>query len=428
VPDRFVSLYFASIGLQEALVVARALLSWPLIRGEHRRSELQDAVARHLEYAGAYSYTSGRGALAACLAAAGVGPGDDVLLSSFTCLAVPTAVLAVGARPTYCDIDPRSLNVTPDSVVAALTPNTRAVVVQHTLGSPADVRGVVRRVRPRGILVIEDCALAIGTTETGRALGSSGDAATFSMELSKTISSGWGGVLVVNDRGLNSRVLDQYARLDQARFLRSLRMAVQAAVCGVSYEPQLYWLGRYLVAVGFRLGLFGRSTPVEEFNGLIASGFVAKLGAPQAALGAHQWNRLERIARSCEGNGVRIREALKRLGYLPLGACSANVFSVSNRVSFLVADRPAIMEWFRVRGVELGSWFDGPLSPLPRAAAFNYQGQAFPNASFVAEHIVNVPCHSRLNVSDIEDMERLLADYAADHPEDLQVQEKLQAL
>jgi len=428
VHNRFVSFYFASIGLREVFVLLGAVLPTSFGLAQNQRNKLHQAVRDHFVDSECFSFTSARGALAACLRAAGVGPGDEVLLSSFTCLAVPTAVLAVGARPTYCDIDPRTLNVTPEAVVAAMTPKTRAVVVQHTLGSVADVREIALRAHSRGILVVEDCALAIGTRKEGLEVGSSGDAAIFSMELSKTISSGWGGVLLVNDDRLASRISEQYIALEQLPPARILRMAIQAAICGVCYEPRIYWLGKYAIAVAFKLGLFGLSTPPEESIGDVATDFIAKLGAPQAALGAYQWKRLKSIAQSCEENGTRIRGVLKRLGYVPLGDFSPNLFSVSPRVSFLVADRPAIVEWFRVRGIELGSWFDGPLSPFPEATVFNYHRQTFPKASFVAEHIVNIPCHGRLNMSDLENIETVLSEYSAAHPEDFNIQKTLQEL
>ena len=420
--SRFISLYFASIGLREAFLVLGALLSWPFIPAQNHRAKLEEAVRQYFNDAKCFSYTSGRGSLAACLAAAGIGRDDEVLLSSFTCLAVPTAVLAVGARPTYCDIDPRTLNVTPESVVASLTPTTRAVVVQHTLGSAADVLEIIRRVHLRGILVIEDCALAIGSTREGRAVGSFGDAAIFSMELSKTISSGWGGVLVVNDDQLASRVSEHYVSFNQPSFTRMGRMAIQTAVCGVCYNPRLYSLGRYAIAIAFKLRLFGRTTPPEELNGHVAP------GGPQASLGTHQWKRLGIIAQHCVENADRIRRVLQKLGYVPLGTFGPNFFSITPRVSFLVADRPSIMKWFHKRGVELGSWFDGPLSPSPDAIAFNFSRDAYPKACFIAEHIVNIPCHSRVTESDLEHIEHVLREYAAAHPEDLGVQKQLQEL
>jgi len=422
---RFISLYFASVGLREALIVVWGTVISIFGRTANCRKRLEISVRKFFIDADVFSYTSARGALGALLTAAKIGPGDDVLLSSFTCLAVPTAVIAVGARPIYADIDQHTLNITPDTVIKALTPKVRAVVVQHTLGSVADVQGIIAHVRSRGFLVIEDCALAIGTSKDGRLLGCFGDAAYFSMELSKTISSGWGGVLVVNNKNLASRVGNHYSSLTEPSFARTARMALQTAISAVCYSPRMYILGRYVIALAFMFRLFGRSTPAEEFNGHVADDFIARIGGAQACLGAHQWRRLTNVADSCEENAKRIRSALTHLGYMPLGLYGPGIKTVTNRVPFVVEDRQAVMEWFLAAGVELGAWFDGPLSPLPEAPIFNFRKEDYPKASFIAKHIVNIPCHSRLTAADLDHIERTLAAYASAHPEDLDLQVKL---
>jgi perosamine synthetase len=424
---RLVSLYFASIGLEEACAIILAVLASPFIRGDTRRARLHQQAGRSFEGAASFAYASARGSLAACLSAAKIGPDDEVILSAFTCLAVPTAVLAVGAKPIYCDIDPRTLNVTPQSVIAATTAKTRAVVLQHTLCSAAQVEEIIRSVRARGILVIEDCALAIGTKKGGKVVGRCGDAAIFSMELSKTISTGWGGILVVNNPRLAAQVAASYPAVRQLSLIRTLRMTLQTAICGVLYLPNIYWCGEKMVMAGFKFRLFGPSTPPAENKGLVAADFVAKLPGPQAALGVRQWARLGDIARVCENNASRIRKFLKNLGYVPLGVFGEEILSVSPRVSFLVTNRLSIVEWFRVSGIELGSWFDGPLSPLPEAVTFYYDKKRFPGAVFVAAHIVNLPCHSRLAPADLDTMEDAMSRYAKAHPEDLQLQQRLLA-
>lgn len=422
---RAVTLYFASIGVRQALALSWAVVSAPFVSSESRRARLHRAIARRAGGAGAFSYSSARGALSACLSAAGVGEGDEVLLSSYTCLAVPTGVLAAGATPTYCDVDRRTMNVTRQIVETSITPRTRAVVVQHTLGSAAPVDEIIDLARARGILVIEDCSLSIGTTTRGQPVGSLGDAAIYSLELSKTVSTGWGGILVVNSPSLAARVADRYRAIPELPLRRTLRMAVQTVICGICYLPRVFVLGKYVVYVGFKYGLFGPSTPSAEFEGTVASDFVSKLPGPQAALARHQWARFDEIAGVCAANGSRVRELLHRLGYVALGSHGGDVVAVSPRVPFLVADRATIISWFQREGIDLGSWFDGPLSPLPKARVFNYETNDSPNAVFLAKHVVNIPCHSRVSAPDLDRIERLMGEYAALQPEDRQVQRQL---
>jgi perosamine synthetase len=425
VPDRYISLYFASVGLTEALVLARSMLRLPFERGERAAGRLHQNLNSRFGAAASFSFTSARGALSAGLRAVGLQPEDEVLLSSFTCLAVPSAVLAAGAKPTYSDIDPYSLNASPESIEAAISPKTRVIVLQHTLGNPAPVASVRELARSRGIIVIEDCALAVGTKYQREMVGSQGDAAIFSMELSKTISSGWGGILVVNDEVLAEKVKSDYVSYGPLPLIRRLRMGVQTLISGVCYRPKLHWIGKYVVALCFKVGLFRSSTPNAEQRGTFAPDFISRMGEPQISLAAHQWNRLDVIARECAANSAYIRHFLKRLGYIPL-ADVAEDLGVAPRVPFLVANRSTISAWFSVNGVELGSWFDGPLTPLPEAPAYNYDRDSFPRASFIADHIVNLPCHNRLASRDLEKMEALMDEYAAKHPEDLAIQRQLE--
>jgi len=210
---QYLSLFFASIDLRRAALLIFAWLAAPLASRTRRRGTLAAAVREQLGEVRVFSFGSGRGALAACLRAAGVGEGDTVLLSSYTCLAVPAAVLAAGARPEYVDIDAGSLCTPAETLIAALHPRVRAVVVQHTLGRSAPLGALAAVTRERGITLIEDCALSLGSTHAGRPHGIAGDAAIFSMELSKTLSTGWGGVLAVSNPALADRAEEQYAQV-----------------------------------------------------------------------------------------------------------------------------------------------------------------------------------------------------------------------
>jgi len=421
---RFISPYFASIGLKEAFILFKALILAPFYDFSSR-AKLHSLISTHFGGSAAFSYTSARGALASFLSAAGIRQGDEVLLSTFSCLAVPTAVISTGATPIYADIDPETLNVTLDTIKAAVTHRTRVIVVQHTLGSFAPVQEIIQFAGEHDILVVEDCALSIGTKKNGREVGIFGDAAIFSMELSKTISVGWGGVLIVNKSKLARLVAAKYENVPELHLSKTIRMAVQTIITGICYKPAFFGCTKYLVAIGFKLRLFKPSTPDSENEGCVGVDFISKLARPQTVLATHQWLRLDRITEVCHEHGTYIRNILTDLGYIPLGTFGDEYTSVSPRVSFLVADRSAVMSWFLMNGVELGSWFDGPLSPVPEVEVFNYRKENYPKASFVAKHIVNIPCHNRLSHSDNIFLEKTLTQYALVHPQDLKIQEAL---
>ncbi|MEZ5100176.1 MAG: DegT/DnrJ/EryC1/StrS aminotransferase family protein [Thermoleophilia bacterium] len=123
----------------------------------------------------------------------GVGPGDEVIVPAQTHVATAHAVEWVGARPVFVDCDPATGNLTAERIEAALTPATRAISVVHFLGIPCGMDEIARLARERGLFLVEDCALAVGSRFDGRHVGLFGDAGTFSFYPVKHLTSGEGG-------------------------------------------------------------------------------------------------------------------------------------------------------------------------------------------------------------------------------------------
>lgn len=163
-------------------------------------SAFEREFADHVGAAHAVGVGNGTDALMIALRAVGVEPGDDVVVPSFTFFATAEAVAAIGARPVFCDIDPRTFNVTAATVEAALTPNTSAVVAVHLFGLPAPIPRLRDLLAPLGIKLVEDAAQAAGARLDGVPAGSLGDAASFSFFPSKNLGAfGDAGVVTTSD-------------------------------------------------------------------------------------------------------------------------------------------------------------------------------------------------------------------------------------
>lgn len=151
--------------------------------------------ARH-----AISLANGTLALELALYALGIGPGDEVIVPARTFIASASCVVARGAIPVVVDVDPVSQNLTAETVRAALTPKTRAIVAVHLAGWPCDMDPIMSLARDQGIRVVEDCAQAHGATYKDRPVGSFGDCAAFSFCQDKIMTTGGeGGMLVLDD-------------------------------------------------------------------------------------------------------------------------------------------------------------------------------------------------------------------------------------
>lgn len=136
---------------------------------------------------------------------ADVGPGDEVVMPSWTYVATANAFVLRGATPVWADVDPRTLNLDPRALEAALTERTRAIVVVHYGGIGADMPAILAVARERGLFVVEDAAHAIGATLDGVALGTHGDLGALSFHHTKNVTCGEGGALLVRDRELVRR-------------------------------------------------------------------------------------------------------------------------------------------------------------------------------------------------------------------------------
>ena len=141
-------------------------------------------------------------ALELALRALGIGAGDEVITTPYTFIATASAVLAVGARPVFADIDPASYNLDPTKIEAALTNHTKAILPVHVAGQPADLDAIMDIAAHYGLRVLEDACHAWGAEWQGRRVGAIGDMGVFSFQASKNLTAGEGGIVVTNDETL----------------------------------------------------------------------------------------------------------------------------------------------------------------------------------------------------------------------------------
>jgi dTDP-4-amino-4,6-dideoxygalactose transaminase len=161
---------------------------------------------------------SGTDAIELALRALGVGPGDEVVTQANTCVPTVAAITRAGARPVLCDVDPGSATIDPDSLEAAMSERTRAVVPVHLYGQIGDIDGVLGAAAERGVPVVEDCAQAHGATADGRRAGTIGALGAFSFYPTKNLGAfGDGGAVTTSDDELDERLrlVRQYGQADR---------------------------------------------------------------------------------------------------------------------------------------------------------------------------------------------------------------------
>lgn len=210
----WVSKYMGSeeLGAEERARVLQVLEKKRIFRYLPTGLETSECVALENEYKGflgtnyALAVNSGTSSLICALVAAGVGPGDEVIIPAYTWVATAAAVAIIGAIPILCEID-SSLTLDPIDLAKRVTARTKAILVVHMRGISANMDAIMFLAKQHGIMVVEDAAQANGGMYKGRMLGSIGDVGCFSLQQSKVITTGEGGMLVTNSEELWQRAV-----------------------------------------------------------------------------------------------------------------------------------------------------------------------------------------------------------------------------
>ena len=349
-------------------------------------------------------FIKGRVALYAILRAAGIGPGDEVLIPGFTCVVVAAAVRYVGARAVFYDISPRSFNGDPELAKISIGKATKAVIIQHSFGAPAFLSDLVDVCRERGILLIEDCAHSLGARYADNWAGMIGDAAFTSFQWSKTVTTGLGGLARLNDEQLLAKmpaVINE--EFDEPSLVKSISLMVLSSIYQRFFSPGLYWRAQASYRAAAGLGLIqGSSSDEELMCSDMPRGYRELFGARRrehlkGVLSRAADNVSHRVATAamyddwCRGRDIRTQD-------IPDGA-----ISVFLRYPLLVRGRDALLEQARSRRIEIGSWFDAPLHPKEaNASAFGYRQKECPLAERMCDMIINLPTHPGVKKKDVE--------------------------
>lgn len=321
----------------------------------------EEAMASYIGTSHAVAVSSGTAGLHLCIKALGIGEGDEVIVPSFTFIAAANAIRYERAKPIFVDIDAESLNMSPASIEQAITTKTRAILVVHTFGRPAEMAAIMDIANRHHLLVIEDACEAIGATYQGRMAGSFGDAAVFAFYPNKQITTGEGGMVVTQ-------------RPELAAHIRALRNQ-----------------GRYDSADWLQHAELGYNYRLSEIN---------------CALGLAQLKRIEPILQQRERVARQYQHSLTEISGLILPATdvlntriSWFVYVVRLDVTFTEEDRDSIIITLTEAGIGCGRYF-APIHLQPSYAAWR-NSTALPVTEAQASRTIALPFFNRISEDEI---------------------------
>ena len=343
--------------------------------GEGKAFEAE--YAAHCNVRHGLAVANGTVALELALYGLGIGPGDEVIVPARTFIATAAAVALRGAKPVVADIDPVSQNLTVETIAGALSPRTKAVIVVHLAGWPADMTSLTAFSVALGFKIIEDCAQAHGASHYNRPVGGIGHIGCFSFCQDKIVSTGGeGGMVVTNDPAFYKRM---WAFRDHGKdFDRTLAVTTDTA-------PQFKWLA----------DSFGSNLRLTE---------------SQAAIGRLQLAKLPQWIAQRRANADILTEALTDLSAVKIPQPPAHAVHAYYKYYALIEPAALKSDWSRDRicaelkdrGVPVGAGACPDISKEAAFAAAGYSAQpAHPHADAIAGKTLMLPVHPTLTAANM---------------------------
>ncbi|MBT5549457.1 MAG: DegT/DnrJ/EryC1/StrS family aminotransferase [Nitrospina sp.] len=342
------------VGEEERELLNQVLDSNFLNDGEYT-TQFEQKLAKLLGCKHAVAVTSGTSALFLALVANGIGHGDEVIVPDITFIATANAVSMAGAKPVLVDVDPHTLNLSPAEFLKAITPKTKAVIPVHISGRPVDMPAVLEIAKNHGLHVIEDAAEALLSKLKNKSLGTFGQAGILSFSPNKTITTGQGGAILMDDDSLEVRLRELK---DQGRPVR---------------------------------GTGGNDTHDQI-------GYNFKLTNLQAAIGIAQLDKLATRTSRMQQNYLMYVEGLKDLEELTLLPFQVDKGEIPQWVDALTPRRDELVEYLQGCDIFCRSfWF-----PLHAHKPYRLPDDRFPNSTPLSAKAFWLPSSFSLSDADTE--------------------------
>lgn len=397
-----------------ALAWKLLLQPWKWKRGKAIR-ELEEQFKNYLGVKYAFSFNSGRSAFYAILKALNLLEGSDVLLQAFTCNAVPNPILWAGLNPLYIDcgndfnIDIESLKNKIREVYQnsrySVNSGTKVLVVQHTFGLPAKIDEIIKIAKDlpaeagNNLIVVEDCAHALGAEYGGHKVGTFGDVAFFSFSRDKVISCVYGGMAVTNDPSIAEKLQQLQGKFGMPNYFWIKQQLLHPFLLHYIILPLYNFinLGKIFLIFSQWLHILSKAVSWREKRGLKPMYFPKALPNALAALALHQFRKLEAFNQHRKEVAEFYYQELKGTSFmLPPNDGIFLRFAVKHPKAHEI-----IYDAWHNENILLGDWYTTPIAPDDtKMEEMKYRGGICPNAERLSKITLNLPTHINITMED----------------------------
>jgi len=347
-------------------------------------------------------FYKGRVALYAILKSMGIGEGDEVLLPGFTCVVVPNAISYLGGKPVYVDINPGTYNISPSRIEAGITKKTRAIIAQHTFGIPAEMDGILDIARRYNLYVIEDSCHAIGSKYGGREVGTFGDAAFFSSQWSKPLTTGLGGWIRINNPELKEKLTKIYSSFSDPPVKDDIILRLQYFLYTTLLTPSLFWFAQDTYRILSKYGIAIGSSTNDELECKMPANYEMRMTEWQQRTIAKKLTGISTVIEHRRWVVSHYEKLLTEAGIGPL-KLTCDLETVFLRYPVLVKDKSKVLALAKSNRIEMGDWFLSPVHPNRSGwEKISYRKGMCPNAERVCDHVINLPTHRGIKSNQIK--------------------------
>ena len=375
--------------------------------------ELEKEFKKYFNVKEAISFNSGRSALLAILDSLNLEKGSEVLVQAFTCNAAVNPIIWAGLKPVYVDCDEKTFNIDIDDLKKKITLKTRAVMVQHTFGLPADMDRILEVCQKHSLILIEDCAHSLGAEYKSKKVGTFGKVAFFSFSRDKVISSVYGGMAVTNDNELAEKIRAFQQKIGYPSSDWILQQLLHPILMNWPILPTYKFFGKYLLILFQWLHILSKAVHWKEKRAKKPEYFPKRLPSALACLALNQFKKLNKFNQHRKKVANFYFEKLKNTNF-ELPETQANVVSEASQGKALLfpSNYTHIFLRFTIKhpkaheiikkawrkNLLIGDWYTSPIAPNDtKLAQLQYKFGSCPKAEKISKQTLNLPTH--INIS-----------------------------
>ena len=402
----------------DCFLAGKYLLPWnwrKLQKGKNTR-KLERKFCEYMDSRWAISFDSGRSGLYAILKCLGIKDYDEVILQAFTTVALPNIIQWCGAKPVFIDIKENTLNMDPVKIEEKITDKTKAIIVQHTFGNPADINNIIKIAKKHNLYIIEDCAHSLGAEYNGKKTGTFGDVGFFSFGRDKVISSVSGGMVITANSDLGNKIKEFRNQMPFPKKPLIIKQLLHPIITCKSLRLYYFFhIGKIMMFASTKLGIITKAYTKEEKRNKKPENFPAKMSNALAEIALHQMKLIEKFnnhrikianlyKRSFDNNPsfkVPVGDSDEAIIVLPESTFeSKNIFLW---YTVLVDNKKELIKKARKKHIILGDWFPQAVGPIEvDVEKSGYKKGSCLIAEKVSLQCVNLPTHHNINKKDVD--------------------------